>query len=86
MLTGFKFIGEVIKKYEDEGHGTFLLGFEESYLTVGEFNGYEKNLHAKLVPMNAAINGFRSSLQAMKLMAKDKKKEVPPPVSFNDHI
>lgn len=31
VLTGFKFIGEVIKKYEEEGHGHFLFGFEESY-------------------------------------------------------
>ena len=35
------------------------LGFEENYLTVAEFMGYEKNLHAKLVPFNAKINGFR---------------------------
>ena len=32
VLTGFKFIGEVIKNYEAEGRfGGFLLGFEESY-------------------------------------------------------
>ena len=32
VLTGFKFIGEVIKNYEAEGkHDGFLLGFEESY-------------------------------------------------------
>lgn len=31
VLTGFKFIGEVIKNHEAEGHGTFLFGFEESY-------------------------------------------------------
>lgn len=31
VLTGFKFIGEVIKEYEAAGHGTFLFGFEESY-------------------------------------------------------
>lgn len=32
VLTGFKFIGEVIKNYEAEGKfGVFLLGFEESY-------------------------------------------------------
>ena len=32
VLTGFKFIGEVIKNYEREGgFGGFLLGFEESY-------------------------------------------------------
>lgn len=32
VLTGFKFIGEVIKNYETAGKaGRFLLGFEESY-------------------------------------------------------
>ncbi len=32
VLTGFKFIGEVIKNYEESGReGSFLLGFEESY-------------------------------------------------------
>lgn len=31
VLTGFKFIGEVIKEHEKSGRGTFVLGFEESY-------------------------------------------------------
>ena len=37
----------------------FCLGFEEEYLTVAEFRGYEKNLKAKLEPMNEKINAFR---------------------------
>ncbi len=40
VLTGFKFIGEVIKKHEEAGHGTFLFGFEESY-------GYLKGTYAR---------------------------------------
>ncbi len=40
VLTGFKFIGEVIKKSEQSGHGNFLLGFEESY-------GYLKGTYAR---------------------------------------
>lgn len=40
VLTGFKFIGEVIEKHENEHRGTFLLGFEESY-------GYLKGTHAR---------------------------------------
>ena len=40
VLTGFKFIGEVIKNHEAEGKGTFLLGFEESY-------GYLKGTYAR---------------------------------------
>ena len=39
VLTGFKFIGEVIKNYEEKGiTGSFLLGFEESYgYLLGEY-------------------------------------------------
>ncbi len=40
VLTGFKFIGEVIKNHEAKGVGTYLLGFEESY-------GYLKGTHAR---------------------------------------
>lgn len=40
VLTGFKFIGEVIKNHEQEGVGTYLLGFEESY-------GYLKGTYAR---------------------------------------
>ena len=40
VLTGFKFIGEVIKNHEEKGEGTFLLGFEESY-------GYLKGTYAR---------------------------------------
>ena len=39
--------------------GVTTLGFEEEYLTVSEFNSYEKKLTAKLVPYNERINGFR---------------------------
>ncbi len=40
VLTGFKFIGEVIKKQEQLGKGFFLFGFEESY-------GYLKGTYAR---------------------------------------
>ena len=40
VLTGFKFIGEVIKDYEQKGFGHFILGFEESY-------GYLKGTYAR---------------------------------------
>ena len=40
VLTGFKFIGEVIKKHEKLGEGSFVLGFEESY-------GYLKGTYAR---------------------------------------
>lgn len=32
-----------------------------------------------------AADGLRTSLKAMERLAKDKKDDVPPPVSFNDH-
>ena len=40
VLTGFKFIGEVIKKHDDVGNGHYLFGFEESY-------GYLKGTYAR---------------------------------------
>ena len=40
VLTGFKFIGEVIKTYEVTGHDNYILGFEESY-------GYLKGTYAR---------------------------------------
>ncbi len=40
VLTGFKFIGEVIKKLEVTGHDNYVLGFEESY-------GYLKGTYAR---------------------------------------
>jgi len=40
VLTGFKFIGEVIKRHEADGVGSFIFGFEESY-------GYLKGTYAR---------------------------------------
>lgn len=40
VLTGFKFIGEKIKEWEDSGEHTFLFGYEESY-------GYLSGTHAR---------------------------------------
>ena len=50
-----KLINEAIADF-----GITALGFEEEYLTVAELRAYESKLNAKLVPMNDAINGFRS--------------------------
>ncbi|WLR61557.1 phospho-sugar mutase [Guptibacillus hwajinpoensis] len=37
-LTGFKFIGEKIKEFEETGEHTFLFGYEESYgYLIGDF-------------------------------------------------
>jgi hypothetical protein len=32
-----------------------------------------------------AIDGLRSSLKLMSRLSKNKKEQLPPPVSFNDH-
>ena len=40
VLTGFKYIGEIISRFEKDGSGTYELGFEESY-------GYLIGTHAK---------------------------------------
>ncbi|MFS0647146.1 phospho-sugar mutase [Siminovitchia sp. 179-K 8D1 HS] len=38
VLTGFKFIGEKIKEFEQTGEHTFLFGYEESYgYLIGDF-------------------------------------------------
>lgn len=38
-----------------------------------------------VIGLICAINGLRSALKAMAQLAKEKKKDTPPPVSFNDH-
>lgn len=32
-----------------------------------------------------AVDGFRNTLKVMERMARDKREDDPPPVSFNDH-
>lgn len=36
--------------------------------------------------INGAISGLRVSLKAMEQMAGNKRKQDPPPISFNDHF
>lgn len=40
VFTGFRFIGEAIRRHEESGRGSFILGFEESY-------GYLKGTYAR---------------------------------------
>ena len=44
-----------------------VLGYEEDYLTAAELFRYEKDLNARLVPMNAKINGFRGMKEEWEL-------------------
>ena len=66
----FKRINDAIADF-----GVTCLGFEEAYLTVAEFRGYEQNLHAKLLPMNDAISSFRAVKEEweLELMRKAQK-------------
>lgn len=55
--------------------GVTSLGYEEDYLLASELMRYEKNLNAKLVCYNSAINGFRSTKEdwELDLMRKAQK-------------
>jgi phosphoglucomutase len=55
VLTGFKFIGEKIKKYEETGEYTFLFGYEESYgYLIGDFARDKDAVQAVLMAAEAA--------------------------------
>lgn len=56
--------------------GISALGYEEDYLTVAEFLRYEKGLHAALVPMNAAISGFRAVKEEWELDLMRKAQDI----------
>ena len=56
--------------------GITTLGYEENYLTVAEFMGYEKHLNAKLVPYNKEINGFRGVKEEWELAIMRKAQAI----------
>ena len=43
VLTGFKFIGEKIKEFEQTGEKTYLFGFEESYVYLAGTHARDKD-------------------------------------------
>lgn len=54
-LTGFKFIGEKIKEFENSGEHTFLFGYEESYgYLIGDFVRDKDAVQACLVAAEVA--------------------------------
>ena len=59
-----------------EEMGIHTLGFEEQYLTVGEYNTLAKNLKADLVPMQEKINAFRASKEPWELDRMVKAQEI----------
>ena len=56
--------------------GVETLGYEENYLTVAELLHYQDSLHAKLIPMNRKINGFRSVKEPWELDLMRKAQEI----------
>lgn len=56
--------------------GVSTLGFEETYLTVGELMSFEDKLNAKLVPYNQKIYSFRSVKEPWELDKMRKAQEI----------
>ena len=58
-----------VKRFNDAiaDFGVHTLGFEEEYLKVSEFNMYEEQLNAKLVPFCKEINSFRGTKEDWEL-------------------
>jgi len=55
VLTGFKYIGEKIKEFEESGSNTFLFGFEESYgYLTGTYTRDKDAIAASLLICEAA--------------------------------
>ena len=52
------------------------LGFEEDFLTVAEFNEYQQELKAELLPMSAKINSFRAVKEAWELERMRKAQKI----------
>ena len=67
----FKLLNEAIADF-----GVTALGYEEHYLTVAEFMGYEANLNAKLIPFNKQINGFRGVKEEWELDLLRKAQQI----------
>ena len=65
--------------------GITNLGFEEDYLTMAEYMGYEKALNAKLVPMNAAIHSFRAVKEPWELEIMRKAQDITD-AAFSDVV
>ena len=65
MKRGYNYVQRLNDAIAD--FGVTKLGFEETYLTVAEYNYYKDNLNAELVPFNKSINGFRGVKEAWEL-------------------
>ena len=67
----FKRINDAIADFDIK-----VLGYEEAYLTVAELMGYEKNLQARLTPMNTPIYNLRSVKEEWELALMRKAQSI----------
>lgn len=67
----YKLINEAIADF-----GVTALGYEEAYLTVAEFKGYEQYLNAKLVEKHAEIYGLRAVKEPWELDLMRKAQDI----------
>ena len=56
--------------------GVTCLGYEENYLTVAEFQYYEKNLDVKFVPLHKQISAFRCVKEDWELALMRKAQDI----------
>lgn len=56
--------------------GISVMGFEDEYLTVSEFNSLNEHLNVQLIPMQKAINSFRASKDDWELARMKKAQEI----------
>lgn len=56
--------------------GIHSLGFEEDYLTVGEFDLFREKLQAEFVPMQKKINAFRASKEPWEIERMQKAQDI----------
>ena len=60
VLTGFKWIGREILRMENEGHGTYLFGFEESYGCLIGTYARDKDSIGAVMALSEAAAWYRS--------------------------
>lgn len=56
--------------------GVKTLGYEESYMSVAEFNGFQEKLNAQLIPYNEKIHNFRAVKEDWELDRMRKAQEI----------
>ncbi|MBR7122096.1 MAG: aminopeptidase P family protein [Oscillospiraceae bacterium] len=66
-----KLINDAIAQF-----GVERLGYEEGYLTVGEFNSFADELKAELIPLGGKINSFRAVKECWELERMRKAQEI----------